>query len=109
MSPSLLTSVASAMVGATGLIVAQIPTETDLGAWSKLGFSGACLAIALILATKTIPSILKTHRETSQSMREGLDKGFSELKTSIEKGDDRVASLLQSTLVKLIEDKRDGR
>lgn len=107
MTHPILYKVAASAAGASGLLISQIPTQTELGEWSKLGFSGACLAIALLLVTKTIPSILASHREASEVMRKGMDEGFSELKDSIDKGNDRVATLLQSTLVQAFRDKRD--
>lgn len=95
-------------MGGTGLVIAQLPTDA-LPEWSRLGFSGACLAVALILATKTIPSILSAHRHSQEKLRESMDKGFDEVKQSIEKGDDRVATLLQSTLTQLITERREQR
>lgn len=86
--------------------VAQIPTETPLGEWSKLSVSAACLLIAAYLITKTIPMILDTNAKANEALRATMEKGFADLRAQIAHGDEQVTTLLHHTLTQALENKR---
>jgi hypothetical protein len=106
MGHPLVNSSVSAVLGITGAIISQVPVVNEVGEWSKLGVSGACLLVAFWLLAKTIPAILAAHQQTNDALRKTMEDGLGDMKATIEKGDDRVATLLQSTLVKVIKDRR---
>lgn len=115
LTTALAKATCSAAAALTGAVIAQVPVDTEVGEWSKLGVSGACLLIAFWLLAKTIPSILQQHQEANEAMRKTMAEGLAKVEASNDKataainaGNDKVSTLLQSTLVQLFKDKHES-
>jgi hypothetical protein len=91
------------VTGSMAIAVTELPIED----WSKAGVAGVCLFILWWLVAKTIPAIHKTQQETVTDLGERFEKGFDRINQTIEKGDDKVATLLQSTLVQVLKDRHE--
>jgi hypothetical protein len=81
-------------------------TELPIDEWSKAGVAGVCLFILWWLVARTIPAIHKTHAEALDNLGDRTEKSMGEVKDAIDKGNDKVATLLQSTLVQVLQDRR---
>lgn len=91
-------SLAGVATGASGILVAQLPTETEIGELTKYGFAGGCLIVTGYLIIFLIPKILEVGKQINEGTRIAIEKGFAELGTKIDKGNESVTSLLQRAL-----------
>lgn len=63
------------ILGGVSVVVAQLPTETIAGDFSKYGISGLLLFIVWWLIAKTIPDISAKHNEAWKDVGDKIDNG----------------------------------
>lgn len=100
-----LNAIGGAISAIAGFTVAQIPTETQVGEWSKLGVAGACLSITVYLVTIHIPKILDIGKQMNEVNRQTMEKGFADLGTKIEAGNARQSQMMQTLVDKVLQSK----
>lgn len=117
MHRGMMNSLAIISASICGLVVAQLPAETPIAEWSKLGALGVCLFIIWYMATKTMPAqqaasdkrietICTSQTTRNEAICAHMDKGFCDVKESIDNGNQRTAELLQAALTRTYEKKQ---
>lgn len=97
------------VAAASGMgVVAQIPTHDAAGDYSKYGVIGVLAVVIMGLLYHTIPKMLDNHTENSKRIADEVKTGMSEVRESIEKGNERNATLLQSALVQAFKVNREN-
>lgn len=88
----------AATTAISSVMVAQIPTETELGELTKYGFAGGCLLVTGYLIMFLVPKILEVGKQINEGTRSAIEKGFAELGVKIDNGNKTVSDLLQRAL-----------
>lgn len=111
--------VMTGVAGATGAlgVVAQVPSQ-DLpgGDYSKYGIIGILGVTIGILILYGLPTLLASHKENYSRLADEVKDGNEKTAAALEKqtaainaGNDRQATLLQSTLHQLFKERRNGK
>lgn len=98
-----INAIGGAASAIAGFTVAQIPTETQVGDWSKLGVAGACLMITVYLVTVHIPKILDIGKQMNEANRQTMEKGFTDLGAKIDANTSRQVQMMQSLVDKILQ------
>lgn len=109
LNTSIVSTAVSGLASAVaGMAIAQIPTETEVGEWTKYGFAGACLSVTVYLITVHIPKILELGKQMNETNRQTMEKGFAELGAKFDANSRQQQQMMQTLIDKVVPGRRDG-